>query len=58
MLFNELWLSLGSAVGVEKNYSHKGRCLKIHSPTTAKRTCKTLTLRFKTLLEKKQEHLS
>lgn len=28
-LFNELWLYLGSAVGVKKNYRHKGRCLKI-----------------------------
>lgn len=32
ILFNELWLFLGSTVGVRKNYSHKGRWLKIHFP--------------------------
>lgn len=30
ILFNELWLFLGSTAGVRKNYSHKGRCLKIY----------------------------
>lgn len=28
-LFNELWLYLGSTVGVKRNYSHKRRRLKI-----------------------------
>lgn len=63
ILFNELWLFLGSTAGVRKNYSHKGRCLKIYFSwkitTTKKIKEKKRTLRFKTLSEKKkQEHLS
>lgn len=55
ILFNELWLFLGSTAGVRKNYSHKGRCLKIYFSwkiTTTKKE-KKRTLRFKTLSEKK-----
>lgn len=64
-LFNELWLNSGSCTvlyrGVRRNYSHEGRCLKIRFPGNQplqKRTCKTLSLGFETLLEKKQVRLS